>query len=1807
MNKNVIKRTIASNSTLMPSTINQNSSNFISNSNLYQNNPNFSSFSKLENLEEDSDFFSPLTVNNNRPGRIIHQSTEHSIDRKGNRVIKVKIIRELDSYTINDIYKNKRIKIITKTNSQKNYQNLNLNIYNKYNQYNSKTYRRINKQKFLNSPAMIEISPNYNEIISPVGYINNNNYSSGSENEDNHMRSFDDRNKYNLDKIKKIKKINYELEDPESFDYLQKKEIKRINKGRNLSRKNKDGKNIKKVKISQIILNKSEYYDNSNQKLINKSYLSDFKSPDRDLTNQNKFRKITENMLSSKGPTNDDKKVTTIIKDKFELELNNKSKKHIKIYKNRIKKNNFSQIEAAKIIQSWWRNNNKLREKEVYDITVKNAIRLQSFIRGYLIRKKVLRFITLAIYYQTFCEKIQNVFYSKIKRRLFNFLKRNKKRKIKKSGNNMIKNISNNNSRSFISSIGNQSPKTYQSPLTFINNSSNNKIKYNNYKYIIKNNNNNYNRIYLSKYNTIKSNIIENSKTVTTTRRIITTNIQKSKNKRKNYNNKNEIISGGTLSIIKLPNRRMNNSESEDIFSLIKEEQKKKILYFNNNNISQNERKRKSSSNLIKEKIIIREELKPETAEDGNERQTFDMKISKNLNMKIPSSFRTKRVTKEEMKELEIIKKREKEKNKKILIYKKNYETIKNKNKLDTMKHAIKIVEYHKKIILKKFFDKFKNNYKEKSDKNYEIEIANDIQIKQNSKEKNKLLKNGFNQLLITENRSVSFNPEIKNNKKENIIIANDKLNIISKIKKEEFGSQIGQWQTKMVKDIKNDIHIIQSKPELIETGIQYKTLENKITKSKLNIISKTIKEEPKKWETIISKENNDINIINSKPEKKEEGSQYSNIKNTINKNDEIKIINKKPKLVDDGIQHETPNNQITKSKFDIISKIQKNDECSQVDNLIINNSRNKISTTNNQINIKPIKPQKVDECTQYVKIENIIGKTKEYKIIQQKKNLTETGIQPNKIENKISKTKLSIISNISPYKKGKILINKWNPVISRPNSVINILSSKPKKLKNNNSINKIQDINIIHKRPKLVNEEIQYEINNNHIDKRKLKIAIISSKIKPQYRDSFTQYEEENKNVIDKGINTIMEEKNEKKEVKLRTVKRSIHKMEIPLLKKIWLRKAFKTFISNCKRPAYHLVIKKELLRMYLLKWRFIKGYGADMYGNIYDRNGKILYKTEGKFVDEEIQQDFNVENKEESTQYIPIENVISTLKQMEIKGICKNKKEIAVGNDLILEENIQRSELNLKGNKKEKQKNKIDKNSIILEITHKDKIFKDEGTIIDSPLIENKISNSQRINISREEYNLKNKKNLYIKTLLTQMIYKKTINEKLILSNSLRHWLKQILLISQKSIKDKEIQKKKFIKIFKNEQFYLLDKIKKEEIGTQIEEKENKIENIEKINIINLIKKKDSQTCIDIPIKFEKINPQNQIDISYKYYKKRPLLRIKKENNVNIISEYYINIEEMKQANKKRINEILFKFINSRTIQNCLLKKFFNLWRRNVKCLSLNEYAKIITDFCRNNLNKTNNYKKWKKISEKLIIKERIQIIKKIKTENKRKNKIFNLIRITRINSIQAKRRYLHYILFSWLAFTKNISRKKEHIKELYENMLKNYINITDDVFGNNKKSPSVQDSLYEVMDSDKYNIKNGNKANDVPLAEVYYKNKKETQKITTKITYINNNNYINKKFMIPTGYKERTNINEDKKVIKIRDNERLHSKGRGRKYRTRAEKEILDKFRKFSGDKENLNMNLKENINNSMRLDDDKDFKEVENNNQSNSFFI
>ena len=51
---------------------------------------------QLNNLEDDLDFFSPIS-NQEQAGRIIHQSTEHSYDDMGNRVVTTKTVRELDN------------------------------------------------------------------------------------------------------------------------------------------------------------------------------------------------------------------------------------------------------------------------------------------------------------------------------------------------------------------------------------------------------------------------------------------------------------------------------------------------------------------------------------------------------------------------------------------------------------------------------------------------------------------------------------------------------------------------------------------------------------------------------------------------------------------------------------------------------------------------------------------------------------------------------------------------------------------------------------------------------------------------------------------------------------------------------------------------------------------------------------------------------------------------------------------------------------------------------------------------------------------------------------------------------------------------------------------------------------------------------------------------------------------------------------------------------------------------------------------------------------------------------------------------------------------------------------------------------------------------------------------------------------------------------------------------------------------------------------------------------------------------------
>ena len=90
-------------------------------------------------------------------------------------------------------------------------------------------------------------------------------------------------------------------------------------------------------------------------------------------------------------------------------------------------------------------NGNPDRDEELYELVDNMATLIQSHVRGLLVRKKVLRYISLAIYYQSFCDKIQDVLCIHVRNEVLNILKNKLKiNNNKKYGNTNI-NINNSN------------------------------------------------------------------------------------------------------------------------------------------------------------------------------------------------------------------------------------------------------------------------------------------------------------------------------------------------------------------------------------------------------------------------------------------------------------------------------------------------------------------------------------------------------------------------------------------------------------------------------------------------------------------------------------------------------------------------------------------------------------------------------------------------------------------------------------------------------------------------------------------------------------------------------------------------------------------------------------------------------------------------------------------------------------------------------------------------------------------------------------------------------------------------------------------------------------------------------------------------------------------------------------------------------------------------------------------------------------------------------------------------------------------
>ena len=290
------------------------------------------------------------------------------------------------------------------------------------------------------------------------------------------------------------------------------------------------------------------------------------------------------------------------------------------------------------------------------------------------------------------------------------------------------------------------------------------------------------------------------------------------------------------------------------------------------------------------------------------------------------------------------------------------------------------------------------------------------------------------------------------------------------------------------------------------------------------------------------------------------------------------------------------------------------------------------------------------------------------------------------------------------------------------------------------------------------------------------------------------------------------------------------------------------------------------------------------------------LLYRTRGLVADSEIQNELNPEQNEQGTQYIPIDNIISKLKQIEIgpsyvKEI-KEMKDKSVGSDIRIDEKIIRTEnINIK-TKKKKVENKISKNNFL--IKKEEKKIKDAETQIFTE--ENIVEKMDDFNIHNNDY-IRCKR---IKDILKQIIYKKIISNKLSLSEALRNWLKYTLI----SMHDEEIEmdylRRTNTEINENSRFSLGDNIKRQEASTQITTKKNKISHQLNINLSKTIKKKNAETNVNMPNQFDtnKIKPKLQNKLLFESTKKPLVLKRHKENQMNIYSEDYIFREEVKRG---------------------------------------------------------------------------------------------------------------------------------------------------------------------------------------------------------------------------------------------------------------------------------------------------------------------
>ena len=1640
-------------------------------------------------------------------------------------------------------------------------------------------------------------SPGNTEIISPVGYIDN---SSGSENEDNQMKSFDNYNysmrtnninKYNKNKIikKEKNKLNYELEDPERFDYLGKNERKISND---------------EIKNNSRYINRSQIRNKINE---SKSDIKDFESPDRNINQSKKFRNVNMRMIVSKGPSNDDRKVTKIITKEIVDISGVKDDK--KIINKKIKINTkYSEdknvrAKAAKIIQKWWRFN--FKKDEEHDVAFKSAVKLQSFIRGFIVRKKVLRYITLAIYYQSFCDKLQDVLCNYVKTRIFKLFKEKKFNKINQKSaktKNVYKNIY--KIKKILISIFKKIRA--KNILKYLKKW---KIKANRIK--IKTKKIEQKKIIVPKVNITSNNYRTNTKIMNLRKTQIKT-IKNTTQTTKQQNISKKYYQNKTYNVTK---KDLNNKRKTIEYPVSPRVNTTRFYHKIHSSPY------RYSTSIETSRTTNRKSFySPDTYRRENHyNYEYETNYQNNLNRSFDATYYSR--------------------NKEVIEY---TTTDERSNYKRLNRYAKSKEKENQRNISPQFGTLKKNNTNTKTTNilNKKDYNTHTINVSSNIKRSKNIIKNTVKKYEVKNIRNQNSNTIKSTRRNEVISHINKPLRTIHYSESENIYTNKEKYKTKTINIPVNaiDNHLSISILNFPDEDKLNKTTVPDSEKEKIMIKEKTIIQKELPPET--AEEGNNFQIFDMKISKRvslfiEPTTELG--KKIVDEEKELEIIKKRER---------EKNNEIDKYKKDIETQKLK----SLLDALrrsirvaegfkkrIIYKKFNQYrkNCSNNKgafmLEIEPMDEFEINKILKEKKDSSVqMSPRAEKVVIKSFKKLKISEIpsisylfKKKPKQQKITNSKLNIISKISKKDQGQ-QSESWNTEITNiQNDNIKIIGDKPiEKPRPENKMSEIKQVEILGKKKNMIDDEVQHEYEPNEIEGEELEFL----SIRPEYKESTSQYDiikpeiskGENLNIMGKkkkvkkvetkdgycnavvntteeGINAVekVKEKPKNIEVQIRTVKRSLVKMEIPILKKLWLRKAFTTFRENCNRPPFHLILERELLRMAFLRWRFVRGYGPDRYGNAYDRDGNFLYKVKGKVADCEIQNEQIVEQDEQGTQYVPIQNIISTLKQIEFgpsykKPEKKQMKDASVGNNIRMEEAIEAMDSFKIKQKKKKVNNQITNDNF--GIIKKMKKFKNQETQM--PKIKNIIDKLENIKITNEEFITNKKNSSRLKDLLTQLVYRKIITDKLDLSEALRNWLKQTIILSHIEETELENERRRQTKIKRNDRFSLIEKISKEESSTQVVIPKNKIENTLNLNLVKKIKKKNAEINVNLPSQFDldKIEPKKENKILFKSTKKPLVLKANKENEMNIYSEDYIFKEEIKrgihhqmtEVARKRVTEILANFIISRGDPISLLRKYFTIWNRKVKYLSLIENARIISEFCKRNLNNLLTRRKWEKLSEKLLFKERVKIIKLSKEITIRINKMFDLIRITRVNTVFSKKKFLHYILIAWLAYTRTINQKRNNVKVIYENMLSTYMNLADDVFGSNQKeNPSVQDALFEAVDSNKFQTKD---IQDVPLAQRYYEKKKSLSK-NKKITFYSKEDNKDKVFSIKkyTTYKvvsndspisssvkafinKNNNTKEDnskEKKINIKDEDRLHSFGRGRAYRTEFEKNIINKY--------------------------------------------